>query len=54
VLATEASEPPLHLLLGPDAMRFVGEKLDALQAEIAKWSSVSTSTNFDDFVAPKV
>jgi NAD(P)-dependent dehydrogenase (short-subunit alcohol dehydrogenase family) len=54
VMATEADEPPLHLLLGPDAMRFVGEKLDALQAEIAKWSSISTSTNFDDFVAPKV
>ena len=52
MLATEVSEPPLHLLLGPDAMRFVGEKLNALQADIKKWAHITQSTNFDDYVAP--
>jgi NAD(P)-dependent dehydrogenase (short-subunit alcohol dehydrogenase family) len=46
ILAVEAEPPPLHLLLGPDALRLVGEKLGALQAEILKWAPVSTGTNF--------
>lgn len=54
ILATEAEQPPLHLLLGPDALRFVGEKLGALQSEMAKWALVSASTNFDDFTPPKL
>jgi NAD(P)-dependent dehydrogenase (short-subunit alcohol dehydrogenase family) len=54
ILVTEASEPPLRLLLGPDALRFVGEKLGALQAEMLKWAPVSASTNFDDVVPPKL
>ncbi len=54
ILVTEANEPPLHLLLGPDALRFVGEKLGALQSEILKWAPVSASTNFDDFAGPKL
>ena len=53
-LATEAEQPPLHLLLGPDALRFVGEKLGALQTEMLKWALVSASTNFDDFTPPKL
>jgi len=48
IFAVEADEPPLNLLLGPDALRFVGEKLGALQTEIMKWSAVSSATNFDD------
>jgi NAD(P)-dependent dehydrogenase (short-subunit alcohol dehydrogenase family) len=54
ILATEANEPPLHLLLGPDALRLVGDKLGALQTEMLKWAPVSASTNFDDFVGPKL
>jgi NAD(P)-dependent dehydrogenase (short-subunit alcohol dehydrogenase family) len=54
ITATEASEPPLRLVLGPDALRFVGDKLGALQAEMRKWEAVSASTNFDDYVAPKL
>jgi NAD(P)-dependent dehydrogenase (short-subunit alcohol dehydrogenase family) len=54
ILATEADQPPLHLLLGPDALRFVGEKLGALQSEMLKWALVSASTNFDDFTPPKL
>jgi NAD(P)-dependent dehydrogenase (short-subunit alcohol dehydrogenase family) len=38
--------PPAHLLLGSDALRLVGEKLDALRAEIAAWEAVSRSTDF--------
>ena len=43
----------MHLLLGPDALRMVGEKLGALQAEIAKWAPISATTNFDDVGIPK-
>jgi NAD(P)-dependent dehydrogenase (short-subunit alcohol dehydrogenase family) len=48
IAAVESADPPLHLLLGPDALRFVGEKLGALQAEILKWAPVSAATNFSD------
>jgi hypothetical protein len=51
---TEANEPPLRLVLGPDALRFVGDKLGALQAEMLKWAAVSAATNFDDYIAPKL
>lgn len=54
ILVTEANEPPLRLILGPDALRFVGEKLGAQQAEMLKWAAVSASTNFDDFVPPQL
>jgi NAD(P)-dependent dehydrogenase (short-subunit alcohol dehydrogenase family) len=43
----EAKDPPTHLLLGPDAVRLVGEKLTALQAELKAWEQVSLSTDFD-------
>lgn len=47
IKAVEAEEPPLHLLLGHDALNFVGAKLGALQVEIMKWAPVSAGTNFD-------
>lgn len=40
-----AQEPPAHLLLGSDALRFVTEKLDALRAEFACWKEVTLSTD---------
>lgn len=43
----EADEPPAHLLLGPDAVRLVREKLEGLQAEIRAWEPLSTGTDFD-------
>lgn len=46
ILAVESEDPPLHLLLGPDALRLAGDKLGALQTEILKWAPVSTGTNF--------
>ena len=43
----ESKDPPTHLLLGPDALKFVREDLKAFQAEIAEWEPVSASTDFD-------
>jgi NAD(P)-dependent dehydrogenase (short-subunit alcohol dehydrogenase family) len=43
-----AAKPPAHLLLGTDAVKFVSEKLTALQAEIAEWKALSLSTDFTD------
>ena len=54
IAAVEAEQPPLHLLLGPDALRLVGEKLGALQAEILKWAPISGATNFDDVGLPRL
>lgn len=42
----EADNPPYHLLLGSDAVRMVGEKLDALKSEFAAWEALSLSTDF--------
>jgi NAD(P)-dependent dehydrogenase (short-subunit alcohol dehydrogenase family) len=43
----EADDPPAHLLLGPDAVEYVGKEMDAVRAEFAKWEGLSRSTNFD-------
>ncbi len=43
----EAEAPPAHLLLGPDAVKLVREKLGTLQQEIAQWEALSVSTDFD-------
>lgn len=39
--------PQAHLLLGPDAVQFVEEKLAALKKEIDTYRSLSMSTDFD-------
>ena len=41
-----AENPPVHLLLGKDAVRLVREKLDTLMSEIRAWETVSCSTDF--------
>ncbi|MDR3407632.1 MAG: oxidoreductase [Methylovirgula sp.] len=46
LLVVESPEPPLHLLLGSDALQLAGEKLGALQTEIMKWAPVSASTDY--------
>ncbi|MGV2292396.1 oxidoreductase [Trinickia sp. YCB016] len=47
MLKLVASEnPPMHLLLGRDAVTLVREKLSALKAEIDAWEAVSVSTDF--------
>jgi NAD(P)-dependent dehydrogenase (short-subunit alcohol dehydrogenase family) len=42
----KSDKPPAHLVLGPDAVRAVREKLTMMQSEIAAWEPVSLSTNF--------
>lgn len=46
VTAVVSDRPPLHLLLGEDALRNVGQKLAALHAEILEWAPVSVATAF--------
>jgi NAD(P)-dependent dehydrogenase (short-subunit alcohol dehydrogenase family) len=41
-----SDKPPAHLVLGPDAVRAVREKLSAMQSEITAWEPTSLSTNF--------
>lgn len=45
VLATE--NPPVHLLLGSDALKLVREKIDSLNGEIAAWEDMTLSTDFE-------
>lgn len=40
-----SDDPPAHLLLGSDAVRYVEEKLASLQADIAAWKPVSLATD---------
>ncbi|MDR3507567.1 MAG: oxidoreductase [Caulobacteraceae bacterium] len=40
--------PPLHLLLGADAMFYATRKLGQLQAEIGQWAPLTLSTAFDE------
>jgi NAD(P)-dependent dehydrogenase (short-subunit alcohol dehydrogenase family) len=47
LLALVASpNPPVRLFLGADALEFVGQKLEAMQAELAAWDALSRSTSF--------
>src|SRR3984957_2182962 len=42
----DAEQPPLHLLLGSDALHRAREKLDALIEEIDQWEEVTRGTDF--------
>jgi NAD(P)-dependent dehydrogenase (short-subunit alcohol dehydrogenase family) len=42
----EAEDPPVHLLLGTDALRLVREKLESLEREIDAWESTTRSTEY--------
>ena len=44
--AVAADEPPLHLLLGSDALTRTRAKLDATAAEIACWETTTAGTDF--------
>lgn len=41
-----SAQPPVHLLLGSDALKLVRRKLGSLVAEIDGWEPVSKSTDF--------
>jgi hypothetical protein len=42
----DSDNPPVHLLLGNDALKLVEERLAALSGEIKAWKAVSRSTDF--------
>lgn len=42
----DSNNPPMHLLLGSDAVRLVKEKLELLQREFSEWETLSLSTDF--------
>lgn len=46
IAAVNADAPPVHLLLGSDALRRAREKLDAMIEEIDRWEDVTCSTDF--------
>ena len=47
LLALVASpNPPVRLFLGADALELVGQKLEAMRAELAAWDALSRSTSF--------
>jgi NAD(P)-dependent dehydrogenase (short-subunit alcohol dehydrogenase family) len=46
IAAVNASNPPIHLLLGSDALRRAREKLDAVIEEIDRWEDLTRSTDF--------
>jgi hypothetical protein len=43
--AFEAENPPIHLLLGSDALNLVREKLDFLKSEFDAWEKLTLSTD---------
>jgi len=48
--AVRSDNPPLHLLLGSDALRRTREKLDAVIEEMDRWEEVTRSTDFPEGV----
>ena len=42
----DEDDPPVHLVLGDDALKVVRAKISALSREIDAWESVSKSTGF--------
>lgn len=46
--AVDAEHPPLHLLLGADALHYASQQIEALEADIEAWKAVSLSTGFPD------
>jgi NAD(P)-dependent dehydrogenase (short-subunit alcohol dehydrogenase family) len=48
VALVRSDNPPLHLLLGSDALRRAREKLDAVLGEIDAWQALTRSTDFSE------
>jgi NAD(P)-dependent dehydrogenase (short-subunit alcohol dehydrogenase family) len=47
ITAVDSSDPPLMLVLGPDALTAFRESLDALSSDLNAWEYLSTGTSFD-------
>ena len=48
IAAVEASDPPLHLLLGSDALARARTRMEAVHAEMEGWRDVTTGTDFPE------
>lgn len=48
IAAIEAEKPPVHLLIGGDALDQVRSKLDDLRRETDAWEKVTRSTDYAD------
>lgn len=48
IQAVEASAPPLHLILGPDAIRRADEMFQAFEIDRATWREVGMATDHED------
>lgn len=46
--ATDAASPPLHLLLGEDALHYAEDAMAAVARDIATWRDVSLAMGVDD------
>jgi NAD(P)-dependent dehydrogenase (short-subunit alcohol dehydrogenase family) len=46
--AVESENPPLHLVLGSDALQRTRAKIQAMTTELNDWAEVSKSTDFKD------
>jgi hypothetical protein len=46
IKAVEAETPPMHLVLGSDALGYLREHLAQLTSNLSAWESVSLSTDF--------
>ena len=51
IAAVTADKPPVHLLIGSDAIDQLRSKLDAMRAETDAWESVTRGTDFRQEVA---
>ncbi|MGE9126222.1 short-chain dehydrogenase/reductase, partial [Escherichia coli] len=47
ITLVRADNPPLHLLLGSDALRRARSKLDQIVDEIDAWETITRSTDFE-------
>jgi NAD(P)-dependent dehydrogenase (short-subunit alcohol dehydrogenase family) len=48
ITLSEKQNPPIHLLMGPDAYQIVMQKRTAEQEEFEDWKDLSLSTDFDE------
>lgn len=47
IAAVEASDPPIHLLLGADALRIARRRLETLSQQVKQWETLTLSTNLN-------
>ena len=48
IAAVEADRPPVHLLIGGDALDLFRSRLDAIRGELDAWEAVTRSTDFKE------